>query len=362
MIIEGMQGWNAQSNNTGLTYNVSATSNPPAPGTNNTIIVSYNNTFSHSAVAALTMHQSSGPGGTSIYGDMVFNQNIRNGNPSVLPSFVRETARHEGGHGIGLDNAPNCPVGSTIMNPAGVPETNITQCDNDTINGDAAYPAPSPSPSPPGELGCTDEQGSSCGSFGMLIGPPPDCSCHEFHHNDPILVDVLGDGFSLTNFSNGVNFDIDADGATERVAWTAPGVDDAFLALDRNGNGTIDNGSELFGDVTPQLPSNHPHGFLALALYDRPEYGGNGDGLIKKTDAVFSSLRLWQDTNHNGVSEPSELHTLKQLGLKSIDLDYRRSGRRDQYGNVFRYRGKVKDNQDAQLGRWAWDVFLVSGP
>jgi hypothetical protein len=216
-----------------------------------------------------------------------------------------------------------------------------------------------PTPTPPAE--CSEEQANNCGNMGLALGPPPDCWCYEFHHNDPILVDVLGDGFSLTDANNGVNFDIDADGTTERMAWTTPGADDAFLALDRNGNGTIDNALELFGDVTPQPPSNLPHGFIALAEYDKPENGGNGDGLIKKGDAVFSSLRLWQDTNHNGVSEPGELHTLKELGLKSIDLDYRRSGRRDQYGNVFRFRAKVKDNRDAQLGRWAWDVFLLSG-
>ena len=109
-------------------------------------------------------------------------------------------------------------------------------------------------------------------------------------------------------------------------------------------------------------PSSTPNGFLALAEFDKPESGGNGDGIIDSHDTVFNKLRLWIDANHDGVSQSNELFTLPALGVYSLGLRYRSSPRVDQYGNAFRYTSTVNPvGKRDQVDRRDYDVFLVTG-
>jgi hypothetical protein len=177
----------------------------------------------------------------------------------------------------------------------------------------------------------------------------------------PIIIDVTGNGFHLTSAAGGVVFDISGTGHPVQISWTAADSNNAFLALPAS-DGLIHGGKELFGTSTPQPPSQEPNGFKALAVYDLATNGGNGDGIIDSKDAIFNSLRLWIDANHDGIAQPDELHTLSSLGVESISLKYRLSRRKDQYGNQFRYRGEVtmKTSDGGEDERVTYDVLLTS--
>lgn len=219
--------------------------------------------------------------------------------------------------------------------------------------------------------GCLSEKTIS-GDISQSIPPPPGgcapgetwnemtCRCEPI--SCPIVIDVSGNGFNLTDSTNGVHFDLNGDAVREKLSWTSMNSDDAWLALDRNNDGMITTGAELFGNFTPQPdppPDISKNGFNALAEFDRIENGGNADGKINHQDLIFDSLRLWKDANHDGISQASEIFDLSMLDVRAIDLDYQPSRRVDEHGNQFKYRAKVRDVQGASVGRWAWDVFLV---
>ena len=169
----------------------------------------------------------------------------------------------------------------------------------------------------------------------------------------PIIVDTGRNGYHLTSVEDGVLFDLNADGVPERTAWTRADSDDAFLAMDRNGNGVIDNGSELFGNHTPAYPGRDVttiNGFEALRFLQ-----DNLDRKIDAADRAFGRLLLWRDSNHNGISEPEELTPLSDT-VAEIGTDYKEKKRVDRFGNLFRQQGRLTwaDGSEAIL----YDVWL----
>ena len=275
---------------------------------------------------------------------------------------------HETAHTFNLNNCtsqttPACRGAFSIMAGHGSESFNTagpTPCDFKAVNDiycPTHGPSPTPTPTPNNEADCT-----ASGNFWNFVSagcfPTPqieaDCQNYDWYWNftdgycqdtpwctqdfevcepplywsswacsciltpSPIVIDVLGNGFSFTNHHDGVPFDLNSDGSKELLAWTSVGSDDGWLTLDLNNNGTIDSGAELFGNFTPQPTppaGQEKNGFLALAEYDQFVNGGNGDGELSNWDNIFESLRLWQDSNHNGISEGSELSPLVSLGI-----------------------------------------------
>jgi hypothetical protein len=257
---------------------------------------------------------------------------------------------HEFGHFFGLadvgTNVNGCTTqtDSVMWKPTNISATMAclpTPCDDNRTSSNYNPGDVGGNTCPDGncELCDTGGSGGNCGS--------------------PIIIDLKGSDFPLSSLRNGVRFDLDADGSIEKTSWTAAGSKLAFLALDRNGNGSIDNGAELFGNYTPQPPSSYPNGFLALAEYDKAGNGGNENGIIDPADSIFTSLKLWIDSNHDGISQPGELHTLSEFAITSISLSYNIAYRKDEYGNQFRYRARVQST-DRSVSRWAYDVFFVT--
>ena len=138
----------------------------------------------------------------------------------------------------------------------------------------------------------------------------------EIRRRDPMVFDLDGDGLETVGIDPNapILFDHNGDGIKTGTGWVSS--DDAFLVLDRNGNGSIDSGRELFGDSTPLAGGGAAaDGFAALAAEDT-----NHDGQVNASDANFANLRLWRDLNQDGVSQSNELISLTSAGIQSINV------------------------------------------
>ena len=137
------------------------------------------------------------------------------------------------------------------------------------------------------------------------------------HKTDPLILNLDSKGLAvLAASSTSARFDHNNDGIATATGWAAVG--NGLLVLDRNGNGKIDGGRELFGDnTTLSNGATAAHGYAALADFD-----SNGDHVIDALDSIFSQLQVWQDFNQNGLSEENELFTMQALGIQSLNLDH----------------------------------------
>lgn len=182
-----------------------------------------------------------------------------------------------------------------------------------------------------------------------------DCRC------TPIVIHLGRGSVQLSGLDDPVRFDMDGDGSLEVLSWTGRQSDTAFLVYDRNGDGAISQGYELFGNFTPQpSPDGEPwNGFRALAAFDLEWLGGNEDGWITAEDQYFDELLLWFDDDHDGVSQEHELFTLEDYAIEAIELGYVDHWRRDRHGNELRFSSRVRF-EGGRTTR-AVDVFFLTG-
>jgi hypothetical protein len=258
----------------------------------------------------------------------LYQRTLRSGTNVVMdcgPFGYAQNIAHEVGHifGLGDDFDPGCQ--GEIMGQVG--QSRSVQVD---------------------ECSMADEMNSTYSDTHDGCLSPQDC------HQSPLLLNLGSGPYRLTDLAHGVHFDIDGTGDLESVSWTAGGTEQAFLWLDRNGNGGVDGGTELFGDLTAA------NGFEALKPFDLAENGGNGDGILDARDAIWLRLSLWVDLNHDGLSQPAEIFSLAEKGVVALGLDYRPSWRVDKHGNLFRYVALLALERNGQTQvRPYYDMYLV---
>jgi len=187
--------------------------------------------------------------------------------------------------------------------------------------------------------------------------PGIDVNCYS----SPVIINLEKGDYRVTGSNAPVLFDMAGNGHPRPMGWTAAGADEAFLWLDRNHNGKVTSGAELFGNFTPlqngQLARN---GFEALREFDT-----NVDGVIDERDPIWSRLMLWRDLNHNGISELNEIQPIAGSAVTAIFLNDHWSGRRDTSGSLFKYESLVSIRNASGHGvrkQPVYDIFFVPLP
>ncbi|MFC2541395.1 calcium-binding protein [Neisseria sicca] len=170
----------------------------------------------------------------------------------------------------------------------------------------------------------------------------------KYHIYDPLTLDLDGDGIETVSHNGykGALFDHDGDGIRTASGWVAS--DDGLLVVDRNGDGIINDGKELFGDSSVLKDGTKAaHGYAALAEYD-----SNGDGVVDAKDADFDKLRVWRDLNQDGVSQKEELFTLEEVGVQSLNVAYQDTNQNLGNGNRLAQEGSYtgKDGNVRKMG------------
>ncbi len=198
-----------------------------------------------------------------------------------------------------------------------------------TLNGGDCGP-------PPNCDYCGGNEECMCDCNGGEWMPPIEGGSGWCNGDTPILISLNRESeYLLTSEVDGVPFDLNGDGMLEQVSWTDASSDVAFLAMDRDGDGAITSGKELFGNNTLPGVTN---GFIALRQMAMETNGNVMRGSVSSDDPIFKKLLLWTDSNHNGISEPSELRRADEL-LSAVGLGYTPNNRRDKHGNRFLFEG-----------------------
>ncbi|MBR2916550.1 MAG: DUF2974 domain-containing protein, partial [Clostridia bacterium] len=191
---------------------------------------------------------------------------------------------------------------------------------------------------------------------GIVLAVKPDSAAYESARKavkyDPLILDLNNDGKYTKSIEDGTHFDFSDDGFAEKTGWISE--EDGFLVRDINGDGIINNGSEFFGDKT--ILSNgeiSTNGFMALADID-----SNSDNVINADDETFGELKVWIDSNGNGLSEDGELHTLDELGISQINIKNNITNYNDDNGNTVAREGTFvkEDGNVGSIGEIHFDM------